>query len=115
MKKMRILKVDSNEINSLELLENCVFLTSLHCRANKLTSFLGLEPCQSLTDLRCDDNDFESYEGLKNCTQLKWVNEARIDIDNLAKRIKLRGPLLQEKVMSKLKAMPKFGKKREST
>ena len=70
------LHVDSNDIVSLDSLQEFTALHTLSCNNNKLTSLNGLQSCVNLLSLYVSYNNITSIDyldGLQNCTSLQKI------------------------------------------
>jgi Leucine-rich repeat (LRR) protein len=63
----------SNQLTSLEGIENLVNLVNLYCSYNKLTSLEGIENLINLKELYCSYNKLTSLEGIENLINLEKI------------------------------------------
>ena len=69
--QITILHCSSNQLTSLEGIENLVNLQVLYCSYNQLTNLKGIENLANLQILFCYNNQLTSLEGVENLVNLQ--------------------------------------------
>ena len=77
----------SNQLQSLNGIENLHNLTYFNCSYNKLTSLNGIENLHNLTELHCSHNELISINPIINLRQLRYIFYNNNPIDHIPPNI----------------------------
>ena len=83
LKYLRELRVDRNQLSSIENLNSCSSLRILDVSFNNLDSLSGLSGLQSLRELRANNNNIESLQTLKSLPSIRELQISHNKLVNL--------------------------------
>ena len=83
LKYLRELRVDRNQLSSIDNLSSCSSLRILDISFNNLDSLSGLSGLQSLRELRANNNNIESLQTLKSLPSIRELQVSHNKLVNL--------------------------------